>query len=356
VKPRVLLVGRTRYALPLPGSLAHRFDALRAEVHLRVLAAGDGRDETFHLVRALPAADGPAFYASLPFRIARELRGFRPDAVLAQSPYEGAAALVARRLVRTRTPVIVDVHGDPRTFTRLYGSRARRALAPFGDVLARRAIHAADAVRTVSPFTTRVVRGLGVEPADEFPAYMDLEPFAGEPKPLTDEPQALFVGVLERYKGIDVLLRAWDHVSVGRLRIVGNGSLSSLVSERHKVEWSPSLEPAQVAQALDESWCLVLPSRSEGMGRVLVEALCRGRAVVGTRAGSIPDLVRDGENGLLVPAEDEAALAEALGRVLRDRQLAKRLGARARESAHPWLQTPEQWAGRTRALVDKVLR
>ena len=356
MKPRVLLVGRTRYALPLAPTLERRFDALRSELELRVLAAGSGSDETFHLVPALPLADGAAYYAALPLRIARELRSFRPDAVLAQSPYEGAAALAGRRLAGVRTPVIVDVHGDPRTFTRLYGSRARRALSPVGDALARRTIRKADAVRTVSPYTTQVVRDLGVEPVDEFPAFMDLAAFAGEPEPLFEEPQTLFVGVLERYKGIDVLLRAWPDVGVGALRVVGNGSLRGLVAESHKVEWIPSLEPSDVARALDACWCLVLPSRSEGMGRVLVEAFCRGRAVVGTRVGSIPDLVRDGENGLLVPADDPVALAEALRRLLSDRALAERLGAAARASAEPWLQTPEEWAARTRSLVESVLR
>jgi glycosyltransferase involved in cell wall biosynthesis len=356
VKPRVLLVGRTRYSLPLSPTLARRFDALRNELDVRVLAAGDGHDTTFRLARRLPALDGPAFYGTLPFRIARQLREFRPVAVLAQSPYEGAAALAARRLARTHTPVVVDVHGDPRTFSRLYGSRARRVLAPAGDALAVRAIRAADAVRTVSPFTTRVIRDLGVEPADEFPAFMELDAFAGECVPLPPEPQALFVGVLERYKGIDVLLRAWARVQVGTLRIVGDGSLAALVTGSQNIEWAPRLAPREVAQALNESWCLVLPSRSEGMGRVLVEAFCRGRAVVGTRAGSIPDLVRDGQNGLLVPTEDSDALAAALTRLLEDRALAERLGEGARVSAATWLQTPEEWAARTRALVERVLR
>jgi len=355
VKPRVLLVGRTRYSLPLSPTLTRRFDALRDELDVRVLAAGDGRDETFRLVPALPAADGPAFYAALPLRVARELRRWRPDAVLAQSPYEGAAALVARRLARTETPVIVDVHGDPRTFTRLYGSRARRVLAPVGDSVAVRAVRAADAVRTVSPFTSRVVRELGVEPADEFPAFMDLGAFADDPAPLPPKPRALFVGVLERYKGIDVLLRAWERVDLGTLRIVGDGSLSGVVTDARTVEWERRLAPHEVAHAMDDAWCLVLPSRSEGMGRVLVEAFCRARGVVATRVGSIPDLVRDGESGLLVPPDDADALAAALTRVLSDRTLAERMGAAARASADAWVQTPEEWAARTRALVERVL-
>ena len=80
---------------------------------------------------------------------------------------------------------------------------------------------------------------------------------------------------------------------------------------------------------------LVLPSRSEGMGRVLVEAFCRGRAVIGTRAGSIPDLVEDGVSGVLVPPDDANALADAIARVLADRSLPERLGAGAREAAGP---------------------
>jgi glycosyltransferase involved in cell wall biosynthesis len=107
----------------------------------------------------------------------------------------------------------------------------------------------------------------------------------------------------------------------------------------------------EVAAALDDAWVLVLPSRSEGMGRVLVEAFCRGRGVVGTRAGSIPNLVVDGVSGLLVEPGDSPALADALVRVLSDAALAERLAAGAREAAAPWLQTPEQYARRMRELV-----
>jgi glycosyltransferase involved in cell wall biosynthesis len=112
------------------------------------------------------------------------------------------------------------------------------------------------------------------------------------------------------------------------------------------------LAPKQVAAAMDAAWILVLPSRSEGMGRVLVEAFCRGRGVVGTRAGSIPNLVTDEDSGLLVVPENPEALADALVRVLSDRALAERLGHGARASAAPWLQTPEEYARRMRELVD----
>jgi glycosyltransferase involved in cell wall biosynthesis len=98
----------------------------------------------------------------------------------------------------------------------------------------------------------------------------------------------------------------------------------------------------------------VLPSRSEGMGRVIVEALCRGRAVIGTRVGGIPDLVDDGVNGLVVEPQDPEALSDALVRVLSDRRLAERLAGAARPSVEPWLATPEQYAERLRDLVSSL--
>jgi glycosyltransferase involved in cell wall biosynthesis len=357
------MVGRTRYRLPLSPSLQRKFDALAAEMDLRVLASGEGGDETFELVPPRDL-DGARFWAELTPRIARELVRFRPDAVAAQSAYEAAAALAARRLVGRSTPVLVDVHGDWRTSTRLYGSLLRGVLSPLADRVALDALRRADAVRTVSPYTTELVREIGLEPADVFPAFMDLEPFLGPPQPLPERPQALFVGVLELYKNVDGLAEAWrlaaPQVPGARLRIVGSGTRTDVVERLvadlpEQTSWTNRLETAEVAVALDGSTALVLPSRSEGMGRVVVEALCRGRPVVATRVGGIPDLVHDGENGLLVEPGETAALAGALVSILGDGDFAGRLAALARKSAEPWLATPEEYAARLRAAVERVV-
>ena len=99
MKPRVLFVSR-RVELPLSPSLQRKWDAVGRELDFRVLAGGNGQDELFHLARTLPALDGPAFFAALPVRIARELRSFQPHAVLAQGAHEAAAALAGRKLAR----------------------------------------------------------------------------------------------------------------------------------------------------------------------------------------------------------------------------------------------------------------
>jgi len=358
VKPRVLFVGRSRYTLPLSPSVARKFEALARELEVRVLASGTaasaGDDATFTLVRPLRprALDGLAFWLALPFRTARLMRDFRPDAVVCQTAYDAAATLAARRLAHVPARVVVEVHGDWRTSTRLYGSPARRALSRLGDAVAAAALRRADAVRTVSPFTAALVREVGVEPAADFPAYMDLEPFTRPAEPLPERPLALFVGVLEAYKNVDGLAEAWrlaaPRVPEASLHVVGKGARADVVRALG-VRWDEELTSAEVARALDEAWVLVLPSRSEGMGRVLVEAFCRGRGVVGSRAGSIPNLVADGVSGILVDSTDE--LADALVQVLSDRALAERLAAGARGAAAPWLQTPDEYARRVRELV-----
>ena len=364
------MAGRTRYTLPLDGSLARKFDALSDELDVRVLAArprgAAGSDPRFRLYGPVAPGrlEGAAFWALFPFRVARELRANRPDVVLAQGGHETALVLVARALARVPAKVVMDVHGDPAAATRLYGSPRRRALAPLGDAMTRFALRRADAVRTISAYTTRLVRERGVEPAATFPAFMDLDPFlAVPPAPLPEAPVALFVGVLERYKAIDVLAQAWrlaaPRVPAAQLRIVGRGTMTAtvelLVAELpDRVEWIPRLPAVEVAGALDAATVLVLPSRSEGLGRVVVEAFCRGRGVVGSRVGGIPDLVTDGDTGLLVEPGDPRALADALVRVLGEPDLAPRLGTAARAAAEPWLATPEEYARRVRALVEDV--
>jgi len=347
VKPRVLLVSRTRYRLPLDPAVGAKFDAMGRELEVHVLATGSGSGAGFTLF-----PDSASFWPLLPWRLARELRRVRPAAVLCQTPYEAAAAIVARRLAGARCRVVVEVHGDWRASTRLYGHRSRSLLAPLGDSLAAWALRRADAVRAVSPFTERLVRELGVEPADSFPAYMELDPFLGPRAPLPERPAAVFVGALEATKGVDVLAEAWRLAAPdASLRLIGDGPLASVV-ERLGVSWDRERVPAgTIAAALDEAWVLVLPSRSEGMGRVVVEAFCRGRAVVGSRAGGIPDLVEDGVSGLLVPPGDAAALADALARMLSERALAERLGEGAAAAAAPWLQTPAEYARRLREVL-----
>jgi glycosyltransferase involved in cell wall biosynthesis len=227
-------------------------------------------------------------------------------------------------------------------------------------------VRRADAIRTVSPFTSTLVRSLGVEPAATFTTYYDASAFtASPPVPVPDRQRALFVGVAERYKNVHALADAWRLVASrlpeARLNLVSKGR-ERAVFERlardlpNQVQWDESLSSSEVAAALDMAAVFVLPSFSEGLPRVAMEAFARGRGVVGARAGGIPDIVEDGVSGLLVPPGDAGALADALVRALSEPGLAAALGAGALAASARWLQTPEQFATRMRALVDDMSR
>lgn len=362
MNPRVLFVGATRYTLPLPPGLERKYSAVERVLDYHVLARGTGEHPRFRL---FPSA--AAYYGRLPGELRRELRSFRPQVIVAEDPRTAAIVLFARRFARGSQPrVIAEVHGNWRHATRLYGSTARRALSPLVDALDRYGVRHADATRALSGYTARLVEEERGKPPDAaFPTYSDLSVFTARPvQPLPERPAAVFVGVLEAYKNVDVLAAAWrlaaPQVPEATLVVVGQGSRTGSVERLAaelpgRVEHMPELPPEGVAQQLDRATALVLPSRFEGLGRVVIEAFARGRGVVATRAGGILDLVADGREGLLVEVDDVKGLADALVRVLSDRALAERLGAAAHERFPEWNQSAEQWAERMRALVDTAL-
>jgi glycosyltransferase involved in cell wall biosynthesis len=363
VKPRVLFVGRGRISLPLAPWLEKKWDAVAQELDIRVLNAGTGNGDA--RFRLLP--DGAvAFYPRLPFEVARELRSFAPDVIVASDPYVGLAARSGRALARSHAKLIVEVHGDPRTLTRAYGSDARKLVSPAADAAARKGLEGADATRALSRFTSSIVEEARGKPATAtFPTYSDLSAFADPPvTPIPNARRIVFVGALEAYKNVDGLADAWCTVAGAypdaMLSIVGDGSRRAVIDKLvadlpEQVTHAPRLGPDEVVAEIDAARALVLPSWPEGLGRVVLEAFARGRPVIGTDGGGIPDIVTDDVDGILIPRADTPALVAALRRVLDDRALVERLGEAARETYASWHQTPEDFAHAYRDLIDRVL-
>lgn len=373
-RPRILMVGRTRYTLPLPDWLARKFDALERQLDLRVVASANAgspaTDGRFRLLEPTRPGllDGVLFYLRLPFHVRRQIIDFRPAAIMAESPYSAAASLVGRAWVRGQRPqIIVEIHGDWRTATRLYGSPSRRVLSPLADAVSRIALRRGDAVRGLSSFTEGLVEEVrGIPVTASFVAYVDLSAFTAKPvAPLPKQPTALFVGMLESYKNIDGLVAAWRLVvrelPDARIVIVGKGARRDLVDDLltelpDNVEYVEHLSPEAVAEQMDASTILLLPSRSEGLPRVVIESFARGRGLVATRVGGIPDAARHEVEALFVDSEDVEGLASALVRVLSDHALAETLARNAHERFRVWRTTPAEYAARVRSLVDATLR
>jgi glycosyltransferase involved in cell wall biosynthesis len=150
------------------------------------------------------------------------------------------------------------------------------------------------------------------------------------------QPTLTFVGRLRRYKGLDWVLRALPAVRARvpdvRLEIVGDGPYAAALRAQARraglepaVEFLGHLPPADKVRRLQASWAVLQPSPKEGWGLTVVEAGACGTAVVASDAPGLRDSVRRDETGLLVPFGDDAALADALIRVLTDEPLRGRL-------------------------------
>jgi D-inositol-3-phosphate glycosyltransferase len=195
------------------------------------------------------------------------------------------------------------------------------------------------------------------------------------------EQMVLFVGRIEQIKGIDVLLRAIGILFRGypELRnelclLVVGGALDAQDSEaetdkivelrrlvhEHRLEdtvdFVGSQEQPRLALYYNAADLCAVPSLTESFGLVALEAMACGTPVVGTRVGGLQTVIENNVSGLLVPAGDDTALAEAMARMLLDPALRLRLaaGARERAKAYSWHRVGEAVAALYADLMQPV--
>lgn len=267
------------------------------------------------------------------------------DLVHAHLGEDAAVLLVALAAARRfGAPLVLTVHLSPRHT--LTGRDPRsRFLRTVGGAAEDAAVRRAAAVITLTERLAAVV-ATRVPPGrvHVVPSGMSA---AAYPPPAAAAPRGvLFVGRLHRQKGVDTLVRAVPLLPPGcPVTLAGDGpergALRRLAAElgvADRVRVTGFLPHREVPRLLAAAQVAVLPSRYEELGTALVEAMAAGRPVVASRVGGIPELVRDGVDGLLVPPEDPVALAAAISRLLADPVLAAELGAngRARVAGHDW--------------------
>ncbi len=157
------------------------------------------------------------------------------------------------------------------------------------------------------------------------------------PAPPPAEPRLAAVGRLIPIKGFDVLLEAFRlaraEVPALTLDIAGSGPLERELRARAPDGVTFLGRVASVAQVYERSSIVVVPSRGEGFGMVALEAAERGRAAIVSDVGGLPEIVADGETGLVVPPADPERLAAALVSLARDPARVRSLGEAARRRA-----------------------
>jgi glycosyltransferase involved in cell wall biosynthesis len=245
-----------------------------------------------------------------------------------------------------RIPLAVTCHGSDLAMAERY--RVLRAAA-------QRALANATAVTATSEQLSRRAISLGADPATTSTIYVGVDLEAFSPRPADPDLRRRFgasegsflvvsVGRLAEVKGFEYLVDAATQLDGVNVAIVGDGELRAKLDERARgsggrVTLTGSLSHDRVADAMAAADVVVVPSVVDRAGRVdgttstVLEALASGRPLVATRVGGIPEIVRDGYNGLLVPEKDPRALAAAITRLQQDPTLSERLARQGRSFA-----------------------
>lgn len=283
----------------------------------------DGAGVPVEGVRLPRAADPLAFS-----RILRVVRRNAPAILHTHLVHADFHGLTAGRLARV--PVLVSTkHG----FNAFRSSRAFAA----GD----RAVGAlADVNVAISAGLARYLeRSEGFAPGTFEIVHYGIEPRDGPPPPPA-EPRLAIVGRLIPIKGHGDLLAALERAALSEvsLEVAGDGplrdALQAEVADRglgERVRFLGRVAPAD--PVFERAAVVVVPSHGEGFGMVALEAMERGRAVIASAVGGLPEIVEDGVTGLLVPVRDPDALASAIRELATDPARCAAMGAAGRERA-----------------------
>jgi glycosyltransferase involved in cell wall biosynthesis len=289
--------------------------------------------------------------------LARVVRRERPDLLHAHNPAAAAAAATARVLAGRRDlPVVATFHGL------VTGSAASavRLLRRAADVVVAVSPAAADELVEAGLGRGRVATVLNAVAVPELRPREEVRRELG----LEDAELVVTVGRYRAEKNQRLLIEAARLLAPERPRlralIVGIGDLEEELRAQAREAGLGDVvtvtglrpDPVDLAGAAD---VVTLTSTREALGLTLLEAMAAGTPVIGTAVGGIPDAVDDGRTGLLVPSGDARALADALRRLLDDRELARRLAAAGREEVERRFSVAAMTAG-YRAVYDSALR
>lgn len=242
----------------------------------------------------------------------------------------GLVGIVLKKL--SGLPLVVTCHGSD-IFVFSTGWK---------QLISQYVVKTADCVVCNSAATLDAVQKLGKGNCTYVPSGVDLSRFA----PLDMKREAVtYVGALHPVKGVDIFLRAMRNIKE-KVWVIGDGpqreDLEALAKELG-IDCTFWGFRTDIPELMNKSKIVVLPSRNEGFGLTLLEAMACGTPVIGRKTGGIPELVT-GENGLLFETEDE--LHTQIETLLHNQLLWKALRQKGLETAskHSWEKTARSYA------------
>lgn len=380
-KTTVCWISSARYSAPLDAANARKWQLLAQlpEYDFHIIGFSSTlrpryfqERARFHLLPQPPSSllRYLAFFSLAPPLLIWLATRHQAEILVAQSPFEGAIGAAVKCLMRALgrgQKLIIENHNNFEEDVFLQRAiplkRLYRALML---AAARYAFRHADAVRVISSSTAARARHYAPNlPQARFMTFSDTEIFRRTRRRVAveDAEDIVYAGVLIPRKGVHHLLNAFAQFNHprARLHLVGGaenvGYARSLREQAQalgigdRVHFAGEVSQRELAAYFAAARVMVLPSLSEGLGRVVVEAMLLGTPVIGSRVGGIPDMIRQAENGLLVEAGNEAELTAALQRIYQADVAA--MGASARDFAGEFF-SPQKYIEGYRDLFELV--
>jgi glycosyltransferase involved in cell wall biosynthesis len=281
-----------------------------------------------HALRRLRHVPDEVLFGRGARKVLQSLDGL--DFILAHS--HSAAHIGARTL---GIPFGFFVHGD--IFDRPKGTYDAR-LTAFYRWIAPRAYRSADVVFALAPYLAETVRGHGARNVEVVPNGIDLADL-GIHEPATrkrgETLRLLSVGRLAIEKGVEHLLAAMRLVEGDcELTIAGSGPLT--FADQPRVKLLGAVPRENLGRLYLDHDVFVTATLNEAFALTTLEALASGLPVIGTDIPALRAVIREGENGLLVPPADPRALADAIEKIARDEPLCEKLASNAHASVAPY--------------------
>jgi glycosyltransferase involved in cell wall biosynthesis len=381
---KICWVGGALYRRPLNRTQEKKFNVLSVLGELFVIGSAYGicptRFQQYANFYLLPHPSYPALRYLITYPLTTILvswLAFRKDVriFVGQSPYESLPAAFVKRLAALlgrQITLVVESHGDFEKFIFLQ----RRVWFPrFYNWLIRQSakfvFRHTDALRAVSDSTRQqLLAWAPTKPLTRFVAWTDIDVFLSTPRQVkaSESNVIVYAGVLVPGKAVHLLIEAFGRVAQvipgASLLLIGrpeNRKYNLQLREQvdrldlgNRVTIKDEMSQQELAHHLGSARVLVLPSTSEALGLVILEAMACGTPVIGTRVGGIPDLIEDGVNGYLVPAGDIDALADRIRTLLSSDEV-DAMGQQGREMARG-IFSPNSYLEGYRRLFDLALK
>ncbi|EGB14402.1 glycosyl transferase group 1 [Pseudodesulfovibrio mercurii] len=363
--------------LPPKGSLdaplfRSRYEDMPEDYAFHVLVTGDTAHDGAEFGRARLHVQPPAQpwtrwrmirrAVALAVRAVRLARREKVDVIVCYDPLTlGLIGVLAKLFSGAR--LVVEVNGhlrdakDAQLAGRKVGWLKRKTYTLLGTV----SLLAADCVKILNRDQFEEWRFLlERKPVFMFHNYMPIRHFVPSED---EEPFICCLGFPFYRKGVDVLLEAFRLIrpEFPEYRLIVRGHCHEPEFSRWKalaagidnVEFLKPIDYDRVGDFLGRCAVLVNPARSEGMGRVFIDAMACGKPCIGTRVGGIPNVVVDGETGFLVAPEDPQDLAARIRVLLADAGLRRRMGGAGRRRAETVL-SEERYVRCFQAMMERV--